>query len=83
MVILFVYIYRYLVIINLIKRYYFLREIDISPLKTSIFALPFQELAKMNNVVNLLNMAQAISAINSISTQAPIGNCATPKALRA
>ncbi len=83
MVILFVYIYRYLVIINLIKRYYFLQEIDISPLKTSFFALPFHELAKMNNVVNLLNMAQAISAINSISTQAPIGNCATPKALRA
>ncbi|MEY3778136.1 MAG: hypothetical protein RL103_344 [Pseudomonadota bacterium] len=83
MLILFVYIYRYLVIINLIKRYYFLQEIDISPLKTSIYALPFQELAKMNNVVNLLNMAQAISAINSISTQAPIGNCATPKALRA
>ena len=56
MLILFVYIYGYLVIINLIKRYYFLQEIGISPLKTSIFALPFQELAKMNNVVNLLNM---------------------------
>ena len=56
MLILFVYIYGYLVIINLIKRYYFLQEIDISPLKTSFFALPFHELAKMNNVVNLLNM---------------------------
>ena len=61
MLILFVYIYGYLVIINLIKRYYFLQEIGISPLKTSIFALPFQELAKMNNVVNLLNMGFEVS----------------------